>query len=255
MFRNCNKTEGIRYDRYCFVGMDWLEYILRIFIKGIIICYLFYDSFRMCFLLIPFAIADYRVLRKQKLERQKQDLILQFKSLIEAIANGLSAGYSLEKSTLEAKKDLSFIYSSNALIFRELDGILAGVQMNIPIEELFHNFGKRSGLEDISNFANVMLVAKRNGGNLVHIIGKTVNTISDKLSVEEEIQTMIAAKKYEERIMMLMPYGILLYLRLSNGDFFDVLYHNALGIGVMTLFLIVIHLADLWAQKIMEIRV
>jgi tight adherence protein B len=55
--------------------------------------------------------------------------------------------------------------------------------------------------------------------------------------------------------MMIMPYGIILYLRLTNGDFLEVLYHNVLGGALMTLFLIVIHLADMWAKKVMEIRV
>ena len=52
-----------------------------------------------------------------------------------------------------------------------------------------------------------------------------------------------------------MPYGIILYLRWTNEGFFDVLYGNILGAFVMTVFLVVIHIADLWAQKIMEIQV
>lgn len=255
MNKNYIKADGVHYDCYQFCMRDWFEYSLQTFVKGILICYLFYDSYRVCFMLIPFAVLDYTGMKKRKLEQQRRTLILQFRSLIEAISNDLSAGYSLEKAVVEAKKDLGLIYPAEAIIFQEIDRIFAGLQNNIPVEKLFQDFGKRSGIDDIINFANVVVVAKRNGGNLVHIIQKTVNSIGDKLAVEEEIATMIAAKKYEEKIMMVMPYGIILYLRLSDGDFFGILYHNIFGILLMTIFLIGIYVADIWAQKIMEIRV
>lgn len=255
MNKNCCKVDGIHYDKYPFTGKDWVEFLLLTLGKGIIICYLFYDSYSVSYLMIPFGILDYIGMKKRKLAQQKRALVLQFKSFMEAIANGMSAGYSLEKAVAEAKRDLALIYTSKEMIFCELDTMLAGLQINVPIEKLFQDFGNRSGIDDIANFANVIMVAKHSGGNMVHIIQKTVRSIGDKLTVEEEITTMIAAKKYEQKIMMLMPYGIILYLRLSDGSFFDVLYHNVLGGALMTAFLIVIYLADMWAQKIMEIRV
>ncbi len=41
--------------------------------------------------------------------------------------------------------------------------------------------------------------AKRGGGNLVGIIQNTVRNISSKIRIEEEIQTMIAQKKLEQK--------------------------------------------------------
>ncbi len=243
------------YDQYRFSSKDWIEYMTYILVKGIVICYLFYDSYKACVLLIPFAVVDYRAMKLQKKERQKSQLMQQFKSLIESLSTSLSAGYSLEKSLEESNKDLLLIYSENAVIFQELEVISAGLRMNIPVEQLLLNFGNRSGMDDIRNFASVVAVAKRSGGNLVHIIQKTVSRIADKMAVEEEIETMIAAKKYEEKIMMIMPYGMILYLRLTNEGYFDVLYHNMIGMCLMTVFLIVLYIADIWAKKIMEIRV
>ncbi len=255
MNKNCNKMDGIYYDHYQWTLKDWFSFLARFLLKGTVICYLFYDSVYMCFLFIPFGVLDYRAMKQRRLEEQRQQLILQFRSLMEIIANGLSAGYSLEKAVTEAEGDLRLLYPRDAIILREVKMIRAGFEMNVPVEQLFQAFGNRSDVEDIVNFANVITVAKRSGGNLVHIIQKTVNSISEKLAVEEEISTMIAAKRYEQKIMMLMPYGIILYLRLTNEGFFDVLYHNLFGILLMTLFLAGVYVADLWAQKIMEIRV
>ena len=64
--------ERKQYDQYRFNRNDWLEYIVRILIKGAVICYLFYDSYKACLLLIPFAIVDYQRMKKRRLEEQKK---------------------------------------------------------------------------------------------------------------------------------------------------------------------------------------
>lgn len=243
------------YRVYHFCGKDWVEYGLRQLIKSVVICYLFYDSCKAAVLILPFAFIDYHNMRERKREEQKHRLTLQFKAMIEALVTSLNAGYSLEHAFQDAKKDLALLYNRQDFIFKELDAILSGLKMNIPLERLLKDFGERSDIDDINNFANVIMVAKRSGGNLIRIIQKTVNSIADKIAVEEEIKTLIAAKVLEEHIMMVMPYGIIFYLRVSNGEFLEVLYHNALGVMLMTLFLIMIYAADIWASKIMEIRV
>ena len=245
----------IDYRKYSFTWKDWLTYFVMIIVKGTVIGYLFYDSFKMCILCVPFFVMDYKSMKEERLNRQKRDLTMQFRSMMEALVTSLTAGYSLERAFSDAKRDLSLIYPSNAVIFKELDEIIAGLKVNIPVEKLLKDFGVRSGIEDIDNFANVVAAAKRSGGNLIRIIEKTVRSISDKISLEEEMETMISAKKLEEKIMMVMPYGILFYLRISNGGFLDVLYHNGIGIVLMTIFLAGVYLANMWATRIMDIPV
>lgn len=243
------------YEVYSFNWKDWVEFTIKSIIKGFIICYLFFDSYKVIPLVVPFIIFGYKSMKKEKMERQKRQLTLQFKEMIRTLAASLNAGYSLEKAFADARRDLELVFEKDALIFREMDLILHGIQMNIPVENLLKDFGDRSRNEDIGNFANVMIAAKKSGGNLIRIIQKTINSISDKIAVEEEIETMITAKKFEQRIMMFMPYGIIFYLRMSNGDFLNVLYHNILGGFCMLVFLVLIQIADVWAEKIMEIQV
>ena len=243
------------YGTYRFSWKDWLEFCQFIIIKTIIISYLFYDSYKAFIILIPLAFIEYKSMKERKKAYRKRRLTLQFKDMIESLVASLNAGYSLEKAFSDTRRDLQLLYEKDEMIFKELDAIVAGLKVNTPLETLLKDFGVRSGVDDIKNFANVVSVAKRSGGNLIRIIQKTVNSIGDKIAVEEEIKTLIAAKKLEQKIMMIMPYGIIFYLRFSNGDYLQVLYHNTLGVVLMTFFLIVIHLADMWAKKIMEIPV
>lgn len=95
--------------------------------------------------------------------------------------------------------------------------INVGLQHNYNIEDLLLNFAQRSGLDDVDSFANVFEVCNRKGGNLKQIVGETRSVINDKIEIEMEIQTMIAASKNELNIMMVMPFVIMLSMR-GLGD-------------------------------------
>lgn len=247
--------ERIDYTKYSLTLTDIGEYALTVLIKAVTIGYLFYDSAYMCVILIPFFVMDYKKLIERKKKERIRKLSDQFGTLMEALVTSLSAGYSLERAFVDARRDLLMQYDKDEIIFLEVDEIINGLKINAPIEDLIKEFGKRSGVEDIENFANIVGAAKKSGGNLIKIIEKTVRNLLDKRTLSLEIETMLTAKKYEAKIMMLVPYGMLFYLRLSNGEFLKVLYHNPLGIILMTIFLAGIYIADFWSSKLIDIMV
>ena len=70
------------------------------------------------------------------------------------------------------------------------------------------DMGRRSGIQDIDQFAQVA-AAKRSGGELTDIISQTAGIIRDKIQVQEEIHTMTAARVFEQKIMNGIPFGII----------------------------------------------
>lgn len=253
--RQIDLKQKKNYNTYQFCVLEWVRFVIRTMTKGIVISYLFYDSFVGLLIIIPFCFMDYSNTKKEYILKQKERITEQFRSMAQALVTSLNAGYSLERGFQDAKRDLILLYEKEEDIFAELNLIIDGVRLNRPVEGLIKDFGMRSGVQDIRDFANVIAAAKRSGGNMIHIIEKTVKSISEKNAVEEEIRTMIAEKRLEEKIMMIMPYGIIFYLRVTNGEFMKVLYHNVLGIILMTFFLLTLYLADCWARKVMDIQV
>ena len=133
--------------------------------------------------------------------------------------------------------------------------MIRGLRMHEDIEYLLQDMGERSGVREISEFAQVVGVAKRTGGNMVHIMKATAADISRKMEVELEIQTMIAAKKYEQKIMLIFPFFILAYLRIANGSYIHILYENIAGRLIMTICLAVSILSAAWSRKMIRIGV
>lgn len=152
----------------------------------------------------------------QKKKRLKK-LLLEFKDLLETLTSSYSAGQTTAKAFADAQSEMSNLYGEEADIVAELKMINAGLQHNYNIEDLLLNFAARSGLDDVDSFANVFEVCNRKGGNLKQIVGETRSVINDKIEIEMEIQTMVAASRNELNIMMVMPFIIMFTMR-GLGD-------------------------------------
>lgn len=106
------------------------------------------------------------------------------------------------------------------MITEEFSYMEAGVRMNRPVELLLADMGRRSGIQDVDQFARVFAAAKRSGGELTDIISQTAGIIRDKIQVQEEIHTLTAARVFEQKIMNGIPFGIILYIDFTSPGFF-----------------------------------
>ena len=126
--------------------------------------------------------------------------------MVQALSASLGAGYAFENAFSAAYEEMRKLYGNSGLIVSELKIIIRGIRLNETIEDLLKDFGERSGVQDIVDFAQVVAVAKRTGGNMIHIMKATAANISQKTEVELEIETLVAAKRYEQKIMMVVPF-------------------------------------------------
>ena len=217
--------------------------------------YVFYQDIRAFVFLCPLLFFFLKIEKENlKKERQKK-LNLQFKDCMVSVSAALNAGYSIENAWRESYREMCSLYGEKSLICSELRFMIQQISVNRTTEELLMDLADRSGVEDIKSFAEVFCAAKRSGGNLLKIIQYTTQSISDKIEVKREIITVMAAKRYEQKIMNLIPFAIILYVNISSPEFLETMYHTLLGRGVMTGCLIVYLAACLAAKKITDIEV
>lgn len=190
-------------------------------------------------------------IRQKKLEKTKNDLLVQFKECILAVSDSLRAGYSVENAFRECRQDMVLLFGEESLICGELDYIRRGLDINITLEEMLTDLADRSHCQEVREFAQIFVLAKRNGGSMPEIIRGSASMIGQKIEVQQEIAVMLSGKQMEQNIMKLMPFGILLYISLANRGYFDTLYHNWQGVALMTGCLIVYLLAYVMGERIM----
>ena len=216
---------------------------------------MFYDSWIAVVLLLPLVIPWFFYKKKMEKMRRVRVLGIQFRDAIASVLTSLKAGYSIENAFREAGKDMELLYGKKSPICRELKRIYKGLANNIPLEKLMGRLGKESGNSDIEEFAEVFAVAKRSGGNMTEIIGRTISVISRKMDVEKEIDVLISSKRLEAGIMNFVPFFIILYISITSNGFFAPLYHNIPGVIIMTICMFVYFAAYLLSQKIVNITI
>lgn len=244
------------YETYCWGRLEFVWYLLCYTVVSGLISWLFYKDIRGVFVIgavvLPFGL---KRKRRELLERRKQKLAEEFTDCIRIVSGNLAAGYSMENAWKNAQDDLQRMHGREADMCRELQILNAGVRVNEPIEKLLLDFATRSGLEDVDSFCQVFSYAKRSGGNLVKIIENTVKQIGEKQEVLREIETVLAAKRLEQKIMNVIPILLIVYIGMSSPDFLAPLYQNLAGQLVMSACLAVYGIAFLLSEKIVRIEV
>lgn len=240
------------YHGYHYSMQEHVLYFSEATLLILLISYLFYHSLFAAVLIVPFYPAFLKIKEQQLLRQQKQELCQQFKETIFSVAAALNAGYSVENAWREAKTEIEQMYGKNALMVQELQHILAHLSMNVPLEELLYDFAKRSDLEDVSSFCQVFFFAKRSGGDFIGIIRATAERIGQKIELQHQLETDLAARRLESRIMNVVPLVILLYLKLTSPGYFDLLYGNFSGICIMSVCLIIYLAAYALSERMLQ---
>lgn len=242
------------YKVYHATGTEKMRLVGKGLLLTTAIAYLFYKSIWAVLFGAPFAWFYVKAQEKKMAEARKWEFNQQFKQGILALSAALNAGYSVENAFGEATRDLALLYEEDADIIREFAGITKQLAMNKTVEECLVDLGERTGIEDVENFAEIFQTAKRTGGDIMDIIQKTGSNIEERMEIQREMNTLIAQKKLEGKIMSVVPLGMIVYMWVTSPGFLDVLYHNLYGCCFMTVALILYLVSYGWMQKIVDIR-
>lgn len=243
------------YGIYRLSWKQWIRYIAQ----AVALCggvnYLFYKSPAAFLFMLPLPFWYVRQKKKQQMMLRKRRLHYQFKDALSAMQVGISAGYSLENAVREAQKDLERIHGKNSEMALEFAYMGNQLAHSVPLEELLYDLGIRSTVEDILNFTDILVQSKKMGGNMRMILQNCITAIEDRIDVKKEIDALLSARKMEQKIMSVIPLGIILYMQITSPGFLDALYGNTLGVCVMSICLALYLFAYQWGVRLTDIEV
>lgn len=221
----------------------------------VLIAVLFYRSIWACILAPIFYYIIRNKERKSKKEQQDKKLLEQFINGIRILNTSLQAGVAMENAWVEVEKEIKHLYGEEDFFYQKMREINHAVTLNNPIEKQFLKFAQDTGLEDIIQFAELFEYGKRSGGNWKKIIDSTVQRLNEKFETEKQIEVLVAEKQMEQRVMNIIPLGILAFLQFFSWDYMSVLYHNLLGVICMSIVLAGYCCSIFLAEKILQIKV
>lgn len=242
----------MRYKPYI-PGTGWYIFtFLYLGAVGILCGFLFYDALWGAVFTIPYLSYIYRRLKKDFVTGRRRQLKEEFKNVISGVSGSLQAGYSIENAFLYVLSEIKSDEAVDNLLEEDLKLLINGMQCGKSLEQGLKELGDKSDIEEIKELAYLVKTAGIYGGNLIKLMGQCARSMTEKSTTELEINTMIASKRLEGKIMSVIPFFIMLYLRLTDVSYIDVLYKTVWGHAFMTICLAGIAVASISIDKIIN---
>lgn len=216
---------------------------------------LFYQSVFAFICLLPLQIPMLKRQREAADRKQRKEISKEFREVIMSVSANLQAGYSVENAFCEAYYDVAMLFGADSYMAKELVRLKGKLQNNQPLESVLSELAERTQVEDIREFADIFGIAKRSGGDMRGIIANTARIIGDKIEISKEIDTIMAEKLLEQKIMRYIPFAMIAYISITSNGYFDSLYHNVFGVVIMTVCLALYGVACVVSDRILNIEV
>lgn len=201
------------YQKYHMKPSDYMQGFLIGFGIAFVTLYIFFRMLPISFIVgVLVGILAVFVYRRVLVKRQKKNLLLQFKDLLEMLSASYATGKNTTQAFEEAYRDLVTAYGEDADITKEIKALLDDLKNGYTVEYILQDFARRSTLEDVESFADVFEVCHRQGANIQEVVANTRSLINEKIEMEMEIDNMLNAGKNELYIMMIMPLVVMLVM-------------------------------------------
>lgn len=241
------RLEGFKESSY--------DILISCLLLGSIVYFFFYSIIAFVFL-SPLLFPMTKRIKINRLEKRKRELNYQFKDLLYSLSSSLNAGYSFENAITLLEKDLIQIYNhKNVEILTYVRTMKKQIELNMPIDEVLLHFSKESGLENVDNFVNTVIICRKVGGNIIKVTKSSAKTIGEKIDTNRDIEVMITGKRFEHKVMISFPFITILFMRLTSPDFIEPLYSTILGRLIMIVSMLILFCSIYIGIKILDIEV
>lgn len=233
----------------------WIKEIVKLLLFSYLAGMLFFDSLVGVFVVLPGMSLICVIDLKNERERQRRQLTQEFKNAVVCMAGNLGAGYSMDNAFILGIEESIAGLDGRGVLIRRLPAIKNALSCNVSLSVILSDFAYESKIADIMEIASLIGVSKNYGGNVSYLIRQYANNVSKQQTTIREIETLISAKKMEGMCMIVAPFAIVAYMRLTNKEYMQVLYDGTIGRIVMMFAYVMVLASILITQKIIRIEV
>jgi len=188
-----------------------------------------------------FYIVRSRNKRIQQFNNQLADVLL-------TLANSLKAGFSLFQAMEMSAQEMPDPISSEIRI------TLKEMAFGESTENALLNFSQRVRSRDLDLVVTAILIQRLIGGNLAEILINIHDTIQERLRIQGEIKSLTAQGRLSGYIIGALPFFLGLVITIMEPSYITPLFHNSIGIMMITLGLVFQIIGFLVIRKIVDIK-
>ena len=172
--------------------------------------------------------------RKLRADQYTQRLRHGFRELLHHLAGSYATGRHLEEALAEAEREMRLTMDAGEPILQEVAVMRRQLADGEGEGAVLQAFYERSGLEEAGHFSQICTACRESGGDLPKALDQAARILGERIMTEEEIHTMISGHIAEGRMILCMPFLIVLFLRILSPGYLTPMYTTLAGRILMT---------------------
>jgi len=165
------------------------------------------------------------MVRAQK--KRGQQLVDQLADTLSILATSLRAGYSFLQALDTVSKEIGEPSAG------EFQRVVAEIRLGRPIDDAMTAMAVRVGSDDLKWAVIAINVQRQVGGNLAEVLDIVSATVRERAYIRRQVNVLSAEGRISVAILACLPFGIMLYIAIVNGDYIKPLFTTGIGLALL----------------------
>lgn len=198
--------------------------------------------------LLLFLAADF-VFVQRRITKRLDNFQRQLADCLSLVANSLRAGFSFLQTMEIISREMEPPMST------EFERVMRDTTLGKSLDDALHDMDDRVGSADFSLVVTAVLIQQQVGGNLATILDTIRQTISERIRIRREVNTLTAQGKMSGIVLACIPVALGLFFYVSSPEYLEPLLTTDIGrIAIIgAVFLVIVGFAII--RKIVDIKV
>ena len=186
-----------------------------------------------------------RLKKKKRMEKFKRQL----PEGLELIARALKAGHAFTSGMQLAAEEFDDPFGP------EFDKVLNEINFGSSVVDALKNLTKRVDCSDLKYFVISVIIQRETGGNLAEIIESIAHLIRKRFRFQGQIRTLSAEGKLSARLLIAIPFLIVIALYFTSPDYIETLLSEPVGKKLMAFAGFIMALGVVIMKRMVNIKV
>lgn len=198
--------------------------------------------------LLLFLASDF-VFVQRRITKRLNNFQRQLADCLSLVANSLRAGFSFLQTMEIISREMEPPMST------EFERVMRDTSLGKSLDEALHDMDERVGSADFSLVVTAVLIQQQVGGNLATILDTIRSTITERIRIRREVNTLTAQGKMSGIVLACIPVALALFFYISSPEYLTPLFTTDIGkIAIIgTVFLVIVGFIII--RKIVDIKV
>ncbi len=198
--------------------------------------------------LLLFLASDF-VFVQRRITKRLNNFQRQLADCLSLVANSLRAGFSFLQTMEIISREMEPPMST------EFERVMRDTSLGKSLDEALHDMDERVGNADFSLVVTAVLIQQQVGGNLATILDTIRSTITERIRIRREVNTLTAQGKMSGIVLACIPVALALFFYITSPEYLTPLLTTDIGkVAIIgTVFLVIVGFIII--RKIVDIKV